>query len=160
MAAPWQLGRALGVAAASALALLAPAVGAVQVPFRDCLPETYRLRTPTPLQWTPLHAEAYYDTAGKSHNLQLTVWGNVSGAFNPSDDLPPAGDPAWSNPNATLGKIVRNPEPDRDRPMATTLISSVNVLTYRPYRHASDFCETSLDNAACPLGPVFDTSSE
>ena len=152
------IARVIGVAAVFALASLVPVAHAVLIPFQNCLAESYRETLPAPLQWTPLYADAVFDPVGETHNLKFTVWGNVSGSFPRVENLPVPDNPAWTNPNETLGKILNNPEPDREHPTATTLISTVHVLSYRPYRLATDFCLESLDNGACPLAPVFDTT--
>jgi hypothetical protein len=55
------------------------------------------------------------------------------------------------------GKILDNPDPDSTDPKLTTLFNEVNVLTYSPYSHATDFCN-ELENGTCPLGPVFNQS--
>jgi hypothetical protein len=55
------------------------------------------------------------------------------------------------------GKILDDPYPDSIDPHLTTLFNKVNVLTYSPYNHATDFCN-ELENGTCPLGPVFNGS--
>jgi len=55
------------------------------------------------------------------------------------------------------GKILDDPYPDSIDPHLTTLFNKVNVLTYWPYNHATDFCN-ELENGTCPLGPVFNKS--
>lgn len=138
------------------LVLLPQSAQAVSLTFDNCLPPSYRDHKPERLQWVPLYVDAFFDTENESHNLRITVWGNVTGSANAAE-LPPANDPDWSNPDVTRGKIIR--EPDRNGPdsRATTLIRKVNVLSYEPYRDAADFCNDALENATCPLGPVFDT---
>lgn len=128
-------------------------VAAVRIPFDNCLPESYRLNDPLPLQWEPLYADARFDTDTDKHNLHVVVWGNVSGShFDVS--LPPSDDPHWHDPEKHDGKIVRIP--DVQDPSVTTLVTSVDVLTYRGYRDHADLCRHKLVNASCPLGPVFD----
>lgn len=136
--------------------LLPQSAQAVRITFDNCLPQSYRDHKPERLQWVPLYVDAFFDTENESHNLRVTAWGNVTGSANAAE-LPPADDPDWSNPDVTRGKIIREPDPDGPDPRATTLIRKVNVLSYEPYRDLADFCNDALENATCPLGPVFDT---
>lgn len=137
--------------------LLLTPVAAVQVAFQNCLPDSYRLNSPPPLQWTPLYADARFEARQDSYNLVLTVWANVSGAQD-SGNLPPPSSPYWSNDNDTNGKIVEEPDPDAANVLATTLYRKVTVLTYEPWNEAVNFCVDGLTNFTCPLGPVFNTS--
>ncbi|KAB5536620.1 hypothetical protein GE09DRAFT_971364 [Coniochaeta sp. 2T2.1] len=133
------------------------AVSAVSVPFENCLPDSYRLNQPTLLQWQPYEVQASFDTEGPKHTFLMTVWGNVTGSlFNVT--LPPANSSAWKDPTKLDGKILGDPEPDSDAPKLTTLHNKVNFLTYEPWSESTNFCNTSLTNATCPLGPVFNTS--
>ncbi|KAL2756176.1 hypothetical protein ACRALDRAFT_1033746 [Sodiomyces alcalophilus JCM 7366] len=126
---------------------------AVRIPFDNCLPDSYRFNEPLPLQWEPLYADARFDTDTDKHNLQVIFWGNVSGShFDVT--LPPPDDPHWNDPDEHDGKIVRIP--DVQDPSVTTLVTSVDVLTYRDYRDHADFCRHRLVNASCPVAPVFD----
>lgn len=134
---------------------LIPTTLAVRIPFSNCLPDSYRFNDPLPLQWTPLYADAVFDTENESHNLQVIVWGNVSGSRN-TDALPPPGDPYWRDDDEEDGKIIQTPEPDVPKPKATTLYRRVNVLTFEPWNLAVDFCEFGLVNGSCPLSPVWD----
>lgn len=129
---------------------------AVRVKFQNCLPDSYRFNDPTPLQFDPLFADARFDTEDEKHTLQVTVWSNVTGSYN-EGGLPPADDPYWHDDEQTDGKIIQTPEPDTTNPRATTLIRKVNVLTYTPWSDADDFCKMGLDNATCPLSPVFES---
>lgn len=126
--------------------------------FENCLPESVKAGLPLELQWVPLYVGATFDNKGPSHNLRVTVWGNVTGAYNPTTvTLPAWNSDEWSNPNFTDGKIVDDPFPDSAN-LLTTLHSKIDVLTYEPYAADFDFCNGSLTNASCPLGPVFNTS--
>lgn len=136
--------------------LLPQSAQAVRITFDNCLPQSYRDHKPERLQWVPLYVDAFFDTENESHNLRVTAWGNVTGSAS-SAELPPADHPDWSDPDVTRGKIIREPDPDGSDPRATTLIRKVNVLSYEPYRDLADFCNDALENATCPLGPVFDT---
>ena len=124
--------------------------------FDNCLPDTYRDREPVPLQLVPLYVDAVFDTQNHSHGLRVTAWGNVTGSYS-ADGVPPAGDPAWTSPDYTDGKILQ--EPERSLGRATTLITKVNVLTYEPFYNKVDFCKDGLINATCPLAPIFDTTA-
>lgn len=137
-----------------ASALLRPAAAAF-VSFENCLPESYVNNEPTPLQWVPHSVDASFDTTDPKHTLRVTMWGNVTGSFT-NVALPPPGSPDWDDPSKTDGKIVNGPEPDSPNPKLTTLHSNVKVLTYEPWCNNTNFCETSLVNGSCPLGPVFD----
>lgn len=147
------------LAAIIILALLAvtPA-GAVRIPFSNCLADSYRLGDPPPLQWEPLYADVVFDTQGDNHNLQVIVWGNVSGSMS-SNSLPGPNDPYWTDDNKTDGKIIQSPEPENDSPTATTLYRKIDVLTFEPWNQGVDFCVSGLVNASCPLGPVFNTDN-
>ena len=129
---------------------------AVRIPFSNCLDDSYRLRDPRPLQWEPLYADAVFETGGEKNNLQVIVWGNVSGSFS-SKALPAPEDPYWSNDDETAGKIIQTPEPDKEKPKATTLVRRIDVLTFELWNEGVDFCVDGLADGACPLSPVFNT---
>lgn len=133
-----------------------PAAAVLLKKFDNCLEESIKDSNPRELQWIPLYVGATFDTKNKSHNLRVTVWGNVTGAYNPTESpaLPPWNSDDWSNPNVTNGKIVANPFPDSAN-LLTTLHSKINVVTYEPYKADFDFCKDALTNYSCPLGPVF-----
>ncbi|KAJ0121580.1 hypothetical protein J7T55_008745 [Diaporthe amygdali] len=142
------------------LSLLAqPAAAVLLDKFDNCLPDSTKYSNPLELQWVPLYVGATFDTKNKSHNLRITVWGNVTGRYNPTatPELPPWNSDDWSNPNVTDGKIVDNPFADTAN-LLTTLHSKIDVVTYEPYSADFDFCKDALTNASCPLGPVFNTS--
>lgn len=138
------------------LLLLQPA-SAVLIKFENCLPDSYIYNVPKPLQWVPLYVDAAFDTEDPQHNLKITLWGNVTGSWL-NVTLPPSTSPDWSDPTKLDGKILAEPEPDVPKPKLTTLHSKVNFLTYEPFSLDTDFCNTSLRNGTCPLGPVFDQS--
>ncbi|KAI9172103.1 membrane protein [Paramyrothecium foliicola] len=131
---------------------------AARIPFRNCLDESYRLNDPPPLQWVPIYADAVFDLENDSHNLRVTVWGNVSGSQNRAT-LPPADDPYWQNDNDTNGKIIRLP-PEGEGRLLTTLFRRVHVLTYQPWKESVSFCDDGLVNGTCPLSPSFRTGND
>jgi hypothetical protein len=124
------------------------------VSFENCLSESYIKNQPTPLQWEPKFVDASFDPTDSKHTLRVTMWGNVTGAFT-NVALPSADSPDWKDPSKTDGKILDEPEPNVPNPKLTTLHSKVNVLTYEPWSQNTNFCNTSLVNASCPLPPVF-----
>jgi hypothetical protein len=137
------------------LSVATPAA-AVMLEFDNCLPDSYLLSNPPLLQWVPLYLDAVFDTKTPSNNLQVIVWGNVTGSQT-LDTLPPPNDPYWKETNETNGKIDETPYIDT---LATTLVRRVNVLTYEPWNDRSNFCTQSLVNGTCPLPPVFDYSNK
>lgn len=141
-----------------AVLAISPAA-AVRLPIQNCLDESYRRSENHPLQWLPLEIDAVFDTQNDNHRLQVIVWGNVTGSQNPSFDPPAAGDPYWTDKNETVGKIIRSANPDSKNAKATTLIRSLNFLSYEPFRDPVDFCTEGLANASCPLSPIFDTTN-
>lgn len=136
---------------------LLQAAAAVQIPFQNCLPDSYLYNTPTLLQWVPYQVDASFDNENPSHTFSMTMWGNVSGSFY-NVTLPPPSSPDWSDPNEINGKILGEPEPDSAAPKLTTLHNKIDFLTYEPWSQNTNFCNTSLTNATCPLGPVFNTT--
>lgn len=132
---------------------------AVHVNFQNCLSESVINNTPLQLQLVPLVMNAVFNTTDPMHNLNVTVWTNVTGSTValPRLLLPPANDSYWEN-NQTMngGKIEADPFPDSTSPLLTTLFNKVNVLTYTPYnpKLGDSFCQV-LVNGSCPLGPNF-----
>ena len=137
---------------------------AVFIDFDNCLSESYQngeTGQPKQLQFVPLFMNAVFNTTDPSHNLQVIVWGNVtgSGPENLVGNLPPWNDSYWgSNSTAQGGKILDVPNEDSTNPKITTLSNKVDVLTYEPYDHSEAFCG-NLVNATCPLAPAFNASA-
>ena len=122
------------------------------VGFKDCLSPNVINSDPKQLQFTPLLVWASFNSSA-SHNLNVTVYGNVSGQA--TEQNPPTNplDPSWNDPNSTLGKIIDVPK------NITTLTGTFNVLDYTPYEvPATRFCNTTL-HRQCPIAPVFKNSS-
>ncbi|KAI0817999.1 integral membrane protein [Xylaria sp. FL0064] len=138
-----------------------PVVSAVNIPVQNCLSHSYIStnmdipRDKVQLQFEPMAADAVFEPDGENHNLLVTVWGNVTGRVGDAT-LPPPGDPEWDDPKGALGGKIVNSISGAN---ATTLHSTVDVLTYRPYTHDSFFCESLLHGWMCPLGPVFNNKT-
>ena len=152
----------LSTAFLSLACLWAQPVSATLIPFSNCLPEKYVHPDPgdnLQLQWVPQYVDAAFDTKSSSHNLRVIIWGNVTGRIG-TEPLPPADDPRWADPSELLwAKIQDTPYPnlpDGQR-KATTLHTSVDVLTYDPYVLPTNFCN-GIVNGTCPLGPVFNNT--
>ena len=128
---------------------ITPATAAF-INFQNCLSQAYLDLDPPALQFVPLFMDASFNTTAPSHQLMVTVWGNVTGAYT-QVQLPPPNDPEWTNPNYTNGKIENLPYPHTKW---TTLSRKVNVLTYEPWKENDPFCEV-LANGTCPLAPSF-----
>lgn len=88
------------------------------------------------LQFIPMFANAVFNATTTSHNLNVTVYGNITGSSN-------------QNSSQTDGVI-----PDVGNAAYTTLLASMNVLDYSLYpTQATRFCSSTL-NKSCPLGPA------
>jgi hypothetical protein len=153
--------------AVTAVLAITPVVEAVRIPFQNCLGQSYRLHEPYNLQWVPLFADASFTSEDNKHNLLVTVWGNVTGRQDTTQEVPGPDSPYWQDPEEINGKIIRIPDPNRlPRPLATTLFRKVNVLSYQPYKDLVDFCAQGLidglpngqANGSCPLGPEYRTN--
>jgi hypothetical protein len=133
------------------LAILVSPGHAAYLTFDNCLPSDVINNIPAILQFDPLNVTAFFNTTAPNHNLNITIYGNVSG-LTTVQAYPAPDDPQWTNPNDTLGKIVRV-DPSNNK--YTTLFSRMNVLSYTPYQApASIFCD-SVINGDCPLAPAF-----
>ncbi|KAF7592128.1 hypothetical protein BBP40_000676 [Aspergillus hancockii] len=130
--------------------LVSPASAAL-VKFDNCLPAPTIASNPKKLQFVPLDVTVVFDLNNSLHNLNITVYGNVSGTADQSTSYPSPDDPQWTNPNATVGKIVNL---DQANYKWSTLLTTVDVVSFSPYRGAAKFCD-SLTQGECPLGPVF-----
>ncbi|KAH6639315.1 hypothetical protein C7974DRAFT_388240 [Boeremia exigua] len=106
-----------------------------------------------------MYVWAAFDTHAPSHNLNVTVYGNVSGQSD-RGTLPPSDDPGWANPNRTLfGKIE---DVDKTSNHYTTLFSDFRTLTYSSWTPKGvQFCAHTLNNTTpgCPMGPAFDANA-
>jgi hypothetical protein len=136
---------------------------AVFLEFQNCLSDAIQNDQPLALQIIPLYLNAVFNTTDTNHNLDVTVWGNVTGSTvgtYPRLVLPSSNDTQYWATNETSfgGKIENEPYPTDASPKLTTLSSKVNVLTYEPWHNAVNFCEDGLLNGTCPLGPTFNAN--
>jgi hypothetical protein len=145
-------GRSIACLSLLLLSVLVSPASAVFINYENCLSLAWQNQKPLYLQFVPLYVNAVFNTTDSAHNLNVTVWGNITGSL-PLVSLPSANSSDWTNPNVTDGKIVNVPDPDGNN-VATTLFNKVNVLSYEPYSQNENFCD-QLINASCPLGPAF-----
>lgn len=134
-------------------------VASVFIEFSNCLSDEVKNNGVPQLQFIPHFVDATFNTTDPSHQLSVTVWGNITGSTvgNVSRLVVPSGnDTEYWNSNSTFagGKIVDSPYPEATVPKLTTLSNKVDVLTYEPFSEDVDFCN-SLINGSCPLGPRF-----
>ena len=122
--------------------------------FQDCLDPNIINSRPRRLQWVPLFVDATFNTTAPSHELNVTLYGNVTGQTTVGE-YPPPDSPSWSDPNNTFGKITNVGTANK----YSTLVSKFNLLTYDAWdAPATQFCPT-LVNGTCPLGPYFDANA-
>lgn len=132
------------------LLLSSPATAAL-LNFENCLSKAILDSNPLTLQYVPLDVAVRFNLHDPLHPLNVTIYGNVSGTADKTNDYPSEDDPDWTNPNITEGKIV---DLDTSTNVLTTLFTSFDVLNYAPFHNASSFC-SSLVQGDCPLAPVF-----
>lgn len=133
------------------LVMLVSPTYAALVNFDNCLPAPTIASNPQKLQFVPLDVSVKFDLTNSLHNLNITVYGNVSGTADQSSSYPSPDDPQWTNRNATVGKIV---DLDTSNNKYSTLITTVDVVSFSPYSGPTRFCD-SIIQGDCPLGPVF-----
>lgn len=136
------------------LAFLTNSASAAFLEFNNCL-EPSILNDPTQLQFVPLFFEVIYDTSSGPNPLNITIYGNVTGAAQ-GQTAPPAGSSQWDNSSDTAGKIVNIVDSDGNRTY-TTLFTTLDLLSFTPYDQPSEFCQNVIQGS-CPLGPVFDVN--
>lgn len=130
------------------VAIIEPATAA-SVNFENCM--SPNVVNSQQLQFIPLFVNATFNSSAISHNLNITVYGNVTGRTH-SAPLPGPTDGHWLNPNETEGKI---PDLSPDNNKYTTLKTTFNVLDYTPYNaEPSRFCDSTVQGI-CPLAPSF-----
>ena len=136
------------------LAMMVAPAAAAYVKFENCLSPNIVNSDPLQLQFIPKFFFASFNTTAPSHNLNVTVYGNVSGIAT-KVPYPAPDDRQWDNPNATVGKIVDLSESNNKY---STLFAKFNVLSYTPYDATpSRFCN-SIIHGRCPLGPSFNAT--
>lgn len=131
------------------LAAVIPRTEAAFINFTNCLSQAIlNSDDPQQLQFVPLFFNAVFNETDPRHNLNITVYGNVTGQAT-IGDYPPPNDPSWSDPTNPFGKIVNATV------NYTTMFATYDVLTYTAYdAPATQFCPSVL-NDSCPLGPLF-----
>ena len=131
---------------------------AVLLRFDNCLSNEYLNKSPELLQFVPKFLDAVFDTSHSDHNLNITVWGNVTGTGPEKlQFLPPSGNSYWSSNETNQGGKIVN-QPDDTYNVATTLFNKMNVLTYQPWEENDNFCARML-NQPCPVAPVFKSNA-
>ncbi|KKK20250.1 hypothetical protein ARAM_003218 [Aspergillus rambellii] len=136
------------------LSLFSPAYAAL-LEFDNCLDAAIIQSSPLKLQFVPLDVSVTFNLSDTLYPLNVTVYGNVSGTANQQSTYPAPDDPSWNDKNSTVGKII---DLDVDNNNYSTLISTVQVVSFTPYYEPFRFCD-SLIHGDCPLGPVFYTNS-
>lgn len=131
-----------------------PPASAVLLDFENCLDAAVIQSDPRQLQFVPFDVSVVFNQHDSLHPLNISVYGNVSGTAN-GESYPSPDDPQWSNPNDTVGKIV---DLDTANNKYSTLLSSIDVLSFSPYHEPTRFCD-SVFQGSCPLGPVFYVNS-
>ncbi|KAF2138283.1 uncharacterized protein K452DRAFT_290873 [Aplosporella prunicola CBS 121167] len=135
------------------LSTLVASVGAVFIDFNNCLDPNIIHSEPRQLQFIPHFVSARFNTSDPSHNLNVTIYGNVSGQATQGTLPSPLNTTYWNNPNETFGKIV---DLSTSNNKYTTLFSKFQVVTYTPYdAEPSRFCLATV-NTSCPIAPVFE----
>ena len=123
--------------------------------FNNCLSPNTINSSPKQLQFTPYWVWAFFNSSGTSHNLNVTIYGNVAGIAT-QQPYPGPNDPQWNNPDDTVGKIVNVSKATN---IATTLEAQFNVLDYTPYNAPlAAFCNTIVQGQ-CPIAPNFATNA-
>lgn len=140
------------------LLILVNTVNGAFIQFENCLSPNTIDSNPKQLQFVPLHVWASLNTTSDSHNLNVTVYGNVTGRAT-QQQLPPPDDPKWQNPNETLGKIPDLGGPS-DQQKYTTFGTTIKVLGYTPYSPVDvRLCNTTA-LTPCPFTPVFSPDAD
>lgn len=135
------------------LAICSPSQAVFLPNFTNCMTASIQTSVPIPLQWVPEAVWVVYGP-GPSYNLNITVYGNVTGQRD-NNALPPMDSPLWNEANFTNGKIRdHDPTLDNVNHYSATLFNNLNVLSYTPFISGPvKFCEAT--NRQCPICPVF-----
>ncbi|WPH00877.1 Hypothetical protein R9X50_00370800 [Acrodontium crateriforme] len=143
---------ALSLALAALCFLLPSSVQGAFINFQNCL-DTGILNSANPqqLQFVPLFVDARFDAKNPTHNLNLTVYGNVTGQQR-EGTYPPANSSDWTNNSIDFGKITNAGDGNT---LLSTLLTDFKVLGWDAYNaKPARFCG-SVINGSCPLGPLF-----
>ena len=136
------------------IGLTAELSSAALIDFENCLSPNVVNSAPLQLQFIPTNFSATFNTTFPSHNLNVTVYGNVAGQAT-EGPYPPPEDPSWTDPNSTFGKIV---DLSQSNNRYTTLLSEFNVLSYTPFdAPATRFCNDTV-RGKCPIVPLFNAN--
>lgn len=92
------------------------------------------------LQFIPMFANAVFNATTTSHNLNVTVYGNITGGSS-------------NNQNSSQTDTMISDVGTHNH-FLTTLLASMKVLGYPLYpAQAESFCNSTV-NKRCPLGPA------
>ncbi|KAF2621550.1 hypothetical protein BU25DRAFT_237218 [Macroventuria anomochaeta] len=142
------------------LASFLPRANAVFIDFESCLNKLFLDNDVPFLQFTPMYVWAAFDTHNPTHNLNVTVYGNVSGQSDRGTLPSPSDTSKWDNPNSTLfGKIE---DVDKLSNHYTTLFSDFRTLTYSSWTPTGvQFCANVLNTTVsdCPMAPAFNANA-
>ena len=140
------------------LFLISGQARAAFIEFQNCLNNTLNDTTPHSLQFIPQFFDAKFNTSDPSHNIDITVYGNVQGA-TAQVLLPPPSDPRWNDPKFMDGKILNFTQNSNGVSNYSALIYDFGVLTYTPYSAPpSRLCNSLRDGTNCPIAPVFNVN--
>jgi hypothetical protein len=144
------LGKTLFLLPLLIFTLFVSPIHAAFVPFSNCLSQAVvTSKNPQQLQFVPLFVDVRFNSTDPKHNLNVTVYGNVTGQAFLNGPYPPATNTTfWDDPPE--GFQITNATDN-----ITTLFASTDFLTYVPYTAVpSPFCD-AVGNHPCPLGPLF-----
>lgn len=111
------------------VAYLTSLANAAFINFDNCL-EANLLNDPSELQFVPQFFSVVYDPSPGPNPIEIVIYGNVTG-------------------NGEIVNIVNNDGNET----YTTLFTTLDVLNFTPYDHATQFCQ-NVTQGSCPLGPV------
>lgn len=123
--------------------------------FDNCLSDSIKRSSPLELQWIPLYVDVHFARTNAGRNLNVTVYGNVSGQAV-QGTYPPPNSPDWTNPNVTFGKIVNSSQANNK---FTTLFNQFDFLSYTPYDAAPSPFYLSTINVSVPIAPAFSANA-
>jgi hypothetical protein len=129
-----------------------PVANAAFITFDNCLNPNILNSAPKQLQFVPLFVNAVFNTTDKRRNLNITVYGNVTGQAQ-LGAYPARDDPVWRNDSNGMYSII-------DHTINfTTLFTNIDVLSYEAYNaQPARFCNTTL-GGGCPWIPLWDANA-